>query len=180
MKALLGVAVQEAVHLALIDASIPAERDESGQTRLWTDEERQRFREDIFAIPGDALARMDPMALCQCVAVRLLGPGGWLIGDTYAGNATARDVLEASVERPDRSHVDEMTFDLLQAMKDAHTAKCADCDAPILGGEHASDCPCSSDESLEEVCIRCGEPPGFATRGPDGLVCLKCLAREEG
>lgn len=151
MKALLSVAVKEAVHLALIDAAVPVERDEDGQARLWTDEERQRFREDIFAIPGEALANMDPLALAQCVAVRLLGPGGWMIGDVYAGNATARDVLEASVERPDQSHVDEFAFDLMRMMEDAHTLKCAHCDVPIWDAETATvhDCPFNPEDEGE-------------------------------
>lgn len=114
MKPALATLVQEAVCLALIDSAVP--HDEDGKERFWTDEERQAMEHDIFAMPGEALAEMDPIALAQNVAVRLLGRGGWelptIAGPIYTGNATAREVWEASLARPDRSIVDEMAFDL--------------------------------------------------------------------
>lgn len=109
MKALLGVAVSEAVHLALIDT---VEID-------LTDAQRQAARWDIHRIPGEAIARMDPEALAQNVCVRLLGSGGWFVNGVYAGNATPREVLDASIQRPDRDPIDEIAFDLgLQAPDD--------------------------------------------------------------
>jgi hypothetical protein len=111
MRCLLALAVQEAVKLALIDSVGPPTDDEHPYG-LWTDEERAAMRRDIHAIPSEAIAQMDPMALAQNVACRLLGYGGWTVGGLYSPNATPRDVFEATLERPDQSVIDEIAFDL--------------------------------------------------------------------
>lgn len=115
MRCLLSVAVQEAVTLALIDTARP--RDANGQDRFWTDDEKLAMRRNIYAMPDEALGNMDPGALARNVACRLLGTGGWIVGGVYAGNATPREVFEATIERPDRSFVDELAFDTLAAFQ---------------------------------------------------------------
>ena len=87
----------------------PPNADCTDGTRLPTPEEREAWGWDIHAIP---LAHIDPEALAQNLAVRLLGSGGWWIGGLYAGNATPREVFEASIDRPDRDAVAEVAFDL--------------------------------------------------------------------
>jgi hypothetical protein len=132
MKPLLGKLVQEAVHLALIDCCLADEMDgiiEREGVDAWLargDQVKTEWARDIHAIPSAHLARMDPLALAQCVAVRLLGSGGWMVGGVYAGNATARELLDATFERPDQSHVDELAFDVLRAMEDAHEIRFTD------------------------------------------------------
>lgn len=120
MKPMLSKCVQQAVHLALID-SVGPEPNPDGATLeeregLWTEEQRAAMELDIYAIPSDALARMSPMALAQNVAVRLLGAGGWELptpnGPMYTGNATTREVFEASFDRPDRDQIAELAFDM--------------------------------------------------------------------
>ena len=91
MKPLLGVAVQEAVRLAIVDCLDPD---------TVTDEDRERYRRDVHAIPVELWVRIDPTALGQNVACRLLGTGGWVIGDFYSGNATPAEVLGACVAEP--------------------------------------------------------------------------------
>lgn len=100
MKPLLGLAVQEAVKLALVD------------TAAKTDEQRFEWTWDIYAMPDDALVGIDPGALAQNVACRLLGSGGWFSGTTYAGNATPTEVLHSCIQRPDQDPIDEIAFDL--------------------------------------------------------------------
>lgn len=128
MKPLLGKLIQEAVHLALIDCCLADAQDRALRAGgTWTLVEHQEVTEriraqwadDVYAIPSECMAGIDPGALAQNVAVRLLGPGGWTIGDTYAGNATARELFNATFERPDRSHVSETAFDILQGMDQA-------------------------------------------------------------
>lgn len=111
MRCMLAACVQQAVHLALIDSVSPPEGcgDEFG---CWTDEEKARMQADIFAIPEGALEGMDPMALAQNVACRLLGYGGWSVGGVYSGNGSARDVFDATFTRPDHRHIDDVAFDL--------------------------------------------------------------------
>jgi hypothetical protein len=116
MKPLLGALVKEAVKLALIDSVMPTEREPNGQTRLPTDEEQRRWREDIHSIPAAYIANMDPLALAQNVACRLLGTGGWSVNGVYGGNASPRDLLDATFERPDQRYVDEFAFDLLRVI----------------------------------------------------------------
>jgi hypothetical protein len=119
LKPMLAECVKEAVKLALIDSCWPVD-EATGEDRAesWTPEERSAMRRDIHTLPSSALSGMDPQALAQNVAVRLFGTGGWFLpnprgGDPiYTGNATARDVFEASFERPDQDHVAEMGFDL--------------------------------------------------------------------
>jgi hypothetical protein len=126
MKPMLGKLVEEAVHLALIDCCLGdamnevIERDGVDAWLAASDAVKTEWAYDIFAIPSKYIARMDPLALAQNVAVRLLGPGGWMVGGVYAGNATSREILDATFERPDRSHVSEIAFDVLKAMEDAH------------------------------------------------------------
>ena len=89
MKPLLGLAIQEAVHLAIIDCCDPDR----------TPEQQMEWEYDIYAIPSEQLAQMDPIALAQNVACRLMGPGGWRIGDMYTGNATPRRPPDAGPSR---------------------------------------------------------------------------------
>lgn len=128
MKPLLGKLIEEAVHLALIDSCLAIEQDRRlPSSGSWTLVEHQAVTErikadwhdDIYAIPGECLAGMDAVALAQNVAVRLLGPGGWMVGGVYAGNATARELSDVTFGRPDRSHTSEVAFDMLGAMEQA-------------------------------------------------------------
>lgn len=139
MRCLLSLAVHEAVKLALIDSAAPRvtcpacdgsaidTSDEGYEGKcstclgsstpgtvlgFWTDEQKAEMRRDIHAMPSEAMAEIDPAALAQNVACRLLGAGGWVVGGLYGGNATPREIFEASLERPDRSVIDEIAFDL--------------------------------------------------------------------
>ena len=109
MKCLLAVAVNEAVHLALVDSVMPPD------DRLPTPDERESMLNDVHAIPREWLAMMSPEALAQNVCCRLLGYGGWEVGGIYAGNATPRQVFEASIGRPDRDKLAEFAFDLVRS-----------------------------------------------------------------
>lgn len=119
MKPMLAECVQEAVKLALIDSCWPVD-EATGEDRpqSWTPEERLAMRRDIHAMPASAFSNMDPSALAQNVCVRLLGAGGWRLPDPrggspiYTGNATTREVFDASFERPDHDVVAEVAFDL--------------------------------------------------------------------
>lgn len=147
MKPLLGKVIDEAVRMAVADC-----------------------------IPPEARAMFDEDALGQEIALRLLGPGGWMVGDCYAGNATAREVFDQSFDRPDRSIVSEVAFDLMCDMQAAHEPKCAACDVPIRDGENVHECPADDEEG--ERCKRCGGAPIFGVREDDGIVCLKCASRD--
>lgn len=92
MKPLIGLAIQEAVKLALIDCLDPHQV---------TDEDRMRYRWDIHSVPDELWAGIDPTALAQNVACRLIGTGGWTVNGVYAGNATPKQILESCIERPD-------------------------------------------------------------------------------
>lgn len=124
LKPLMAEVIREAVHLALIDSAIPDGADDDGGSRMWTEAELEAMHHDIYAIPSEALARMDPGALARNVAVRLLGTGGWSLmnGDeeVYTGNATAQEIWDLSIARPSRSHIDEMAMDVTEMMRRAH------------------------------------------------------------
>jgi hypothetical protein len=109
MKPLLAVAIQEAVKLALIDSVYVRDGDEE---RPPNDDERREWRWDVYAIPDESLARIDPVALAQNVCVRLLGTGGWYANGVYSGNATPREVLEACLERPDEDPIAGAAFSM--------------------------------------------------------------------
>jgi hypothetical protein len=112
MKPLLAVALKQALHWALIDSAAvhdPDNADCTDGTRLPTPEEREAWGWDLYAIP---LSHIDPGALAQNLAVRLLGSGGWFLGGEYTGNMSPREVFEASVDRPDQDEVAETAFDL--------------------------------------------------------------------
>jgi hypothetical protein len=102
MRALLMVAIKEAVKLALIDSIVLREPDpETGQSRGLSDEERRACNWDVYQLPeGDWT--FDPGALAQNVACRLLGKGDWTARGVYAGNATPQEILDATIERPRR------------------------------------------------------------------------------
>ena len=112
MKPLLSVVLRQALHWALIDSAAvhdPDNADCTDGTRISTPEEREAWGWDMYAIP---LGHIDPGALAQNLAVRLLGGGGWHIGGLYSGNATPQEVFDASIDRPDRDEVSEIAFDL--------------------------------------------------------------------
>jgi hypothetical protein len=54
----------------------------------------------------------DPGALARNVSNRLLGSGGWEVGGHYCGNATAREITNASIADLDRDEVAELLSDL--------------------------------------------------------------------
>lgn len=139
MRCLLAVAVTEAVKLALVDSAAPRvtcatcdgsaiDTSDAGYEGkcstclgssvpgtvldFWTDEQKVEMRHDIYKMPSAAMAEIDPGALAQNVCCRLLGRGGWVVGGIYGGNATDREVFEATIERPDYSAIDELAFDL--------------------------------------------------------------------
>lgn len=106
LKPLLGLAVSEAVKLALIDSVMvpcaPEDSDTTGRpARVPTDEERARWQANIYSMPDECMAQMDPGALAKNVANRLLGGGGWTVRGVYSGNASPREILDACVVRPD-------------------------------------------------------------------------------
>lgn len=114
MKPLLGMAVKEAVKLALIDSvpipddpNLGAIEDLNRKTEL-----RRLWAWDIRQMPAELLSEIDPDALGQNVGCRLLGTGGWFSNGVYAGNATPTEVLHSCVERPDQDHISEIAFDL--------------------------------------------------------------------
>ena len=130
LKPMLSACIEQALHLALIDCATPPQNPD-GETieekaGLWTDEQRAKLEEDIYAIPAEALAGMDARALAQRLSHYLLGPGGWVLptpnGPLYTGNATTSEVFEATFDRSDRDHTAEVAFDLLQARpeEDSH------------------------------------------------------------
>lgn len=126
MKPMLAACIEQALHLALIDCATPPQNPDGGtleeRAGLWTDEQRAKLEDDIYAIPGEALANMDARALAGRLAFYLLGSGGWTLpirdGVLYAGNATTREVFEATFDRPDRDHTAEVAFDILQAREE--------------------------------------------------------------
>lgn len=128
MKPLLADAVAESVKLALIDsACIPLEPEDErpdnyvsigDAERCPTPAEREAWDADPSTIPPIVLAGISPRVLARNVAVRLLGTGGWQIGEMYTGNASAREVFDASIARPDRAVVDEIAFDLGLTLQD--------------------------------------------------------------
>jgi hypothetical protein len=108
MKPMLGKLVQEAVKLALIDCCIADAVDaavgkDNPDIERWVETSnrlRAEWSEDIYSMPDDLFARMDPMALAQNVACRLLGTGGWSVNGVYSANATARETLQATRPEP--------------------------------------------------------------------------------
>lgn len=82
MKPLLSIAVHEAVRLALLDVLVNPDGS-----------------------PNETPLPFDDIALAQNVAIRLLGSGGWTVNGVYTGNASPREILEASIDRPDRDPV---------------------------------------------------------------------------
>lgn len=123
MKPMLGKLVEEAVKLALIDSVLADAVDQlvsDGEMERWvatSDRLRAEWTEDIDSMPGELLAKMSPLALAQNVGCRLFGTGGWSVSGTYAPNASAREVLEATFARPDQRHVDETMFDIRRAIE---------------------------------------------------------------
>jgi len=107
MKPLLALAIREALHLALIDSATPP-RSDHADIGDWTPEQVAAMRSDIHAIPLD----FDPEALAQNLACRLLGTGGWSLGDLYSPNATPQEVFDHSIDRPHRDAITEMVIDL--------------------------------------------------------------------
>jgi hypothetical protein len=78
--------------------------------RELTDQQRTAMLADEYS--GPQYVDFDPGALARNVACRLLGYGGWMVGDVYAGNATDRDIFDATFARPDRDRIDELAFDM--------------------------------------------------------------------
>lgn len=78
--------------------------------RELTDLERAKMQADEYA--GPQYVDLDPGALARNVACRLLGYGGWNVGGIYSGNATDRDIFDASIIRPDRDRISELAMDM--------------------------------------------------------------------
>lgn len=119
MKPLLGMAVKEAVKLALIDCVLADAVDTAvgrdATVEHWgetAERLRAEWAHDVYSMPADLLAKMDPVALGQNVACRLFGTGGWMVNGVYSGNATVQQVVDASFARPDQDHMAELAFDL--------------------------------------------------------------------
>lgn len=116
MKPLLGMAIQEAVVLALIDSvHIPEDKSEPDVIKHMhkQDDLRRQWASDIYSMPDELLSTIDPIALAQNVARRLLGTGGWVVGDVYSGNASPREVVEATFTRPDKDPLGDIKFAML-------------------------------------------------------------------
>lgn len=112
MKGLLAVAIKEAVKLALIDSVLAMGADKAhDEGEEWgeaTSRLRAEWDQNIYAIPSELIARMDPMALAQNICCRLLGTGGWTISGVYGGNASPAQMLQASIARPGHANVDDV------------------------------------------------------------------------
>jgi hypothetical protein len=80
-----------------------------------TPEEREGFIADVHSMPAISFATMDPGALQRNICNRLLGPGNWTVNGVYAGNASAQQILDASVQRPHYDPIDGFRMDLLDA-----------------------------------------------------------------
>lgn len=121
MKPLLAVAVEEAVRLAFVDSCLACEMDTviaAEGVDAWmerADEVRARWSRDPDSIPDEYVADMSRGAFAQNLCCRLLGTGGWQIGDMYTGNATPQEIFDASI---DRTHQDP-TADVRASLLDA-------------------------------------------------------------
>jgi len=121
MKVMMSKCVDAAVKLAIIDCcgsdqmddlreQYPADSWEQTIEKL--DVIKQSWLNDIYTVPDKYWARIDPGALAGNVSCRLLGYGGWTVGDVYGGNATIQEAVDATFARPDQDHIAEMAFDL--------------------------------------------------------------------
>jgi len=73
MKPLMALAVKEALRLAIADSMAPEDK---------------------------SLADIDLDTLGRNLACRLLGYGGWQVGDMYSANSSPQQILYACVKRP--------------------------------------------------------------------------------
>ena len=85
MKPLLALAIDEALRLALKDATNNGEISYND---------------------------MDIDALAQSLSCRLLGYGGWMVGDMYIGNSSPQQILHACIPRPERNPLEDVVTDL--------------------------------------------------------------------
>lgn len=92
MKPLLGALVQRAVVLAISDCIRPPDGIDDVEEYEKRKAEVQR---NVFSILAEDWAQIDPMALAQNVACRLLGAGGWTVNGVYSGNATINQIVNA-------------------------------------------------------------------------------------
>jgi hypothetical protein len=105
VKPLLAVAVEEAVKLAFADSCLACEMDKviaAEGVDAWmdrADDVRTDWSNNPSMIPDEYVAGMDRAAFAQNLCCRLLGTGGWQIGDLYTGNATPQEVFDASIGR---------------------------------------------------------------------------------
>lgn len=113
LKPLLMVAVREAVKLALIDSVHPPGRDAEGRGLVPTPDEKREWLLDPGKIPESYMATLDPDVLARNVGLRLLGTGGWIIGDTYTAHSSPAEVLDLCVQRPHQDPAGEMHVVLL-------------------------------------------------------------------
>ena len=103
LKPLLAVAIHEAVAWALVDSTDPELAGLTESFKAGDDnfaKTRAGWVLDPHSIPAEALASIDPTALAQNIANRLLGTGGWETGGIYHGNASPQETFTALVRRP--------------------------------------------------------------------------------
>lgn len=79
-RAALSALIQDAVHKALIDSVLAIEVDaicDGKEIECWgraSDDLRREWEANVHLIPNRLFAQMDPQALAQNVAYRMLGP----------------------------------------------------------------------------------------------------------
>ena len=121
MRCMLSKCINEAVKLAIIDCVGSDQmdsyrrrypKDTWEQTFARCDAERAEWLRDIYQVPEELWARIDPGALASNVSCRLIGYGGWTVGGVYGGNGTIQQIADATFARPDQDHIAEMAFDL--------------------------------------------------------------------
>ena len=106
MKPLLGKLIQEAFRIAVLDC-IP-DLDDNRRVAI--------FR-DIYAVTEEEWQSIDPGALCQNIGCRLLGTGGWTVRGVYSGNASTREVFDATIANSDINETDQFAAGLQRALR---------------------------------------------------------------
>ena len=108
MKPLLLKVIEEAFRIAVVDSLLPEA----------TDERRVKIYRDIYAITEEEWGSIDPSALAKNLCNRLLGSGGWAVRGVYSGNASAKDVFDATMLNQDENQTDNFVSDLREWMEE--------------------------------------------------------------
>lgn len=112
LKPLMALAIHEAVKWAFVDCASHPGKIPGEAGPLASEEERAKWLHDIYSMPSECFAQMDPGAVAQNICNRLMGSGGWRVNGVYAGNATPQQILECCIHRPDQDPVGDVMMDL--------------------------------------------------------------------